>query len=145
MHTGVLDPTLSLSMPPTTQLRLAPSDDHHLSSIVTKILQPVFMIYTKHTRFVYYYSNYSGPLTSTSLYWALSLANFPFLVSCAWSSQRCVTCVFSMEPQCLHSLHPVASHSSGSSKDANCLRFAFTIHNIHNSQLWAPPSPMLPR
>ena len=25
-------PSLSLSMPPTTQLRLAPSDDHHLSS-----------------------------------------------------------------------------------------------------------------
>ena len=29
---GYIDPTLSLSMPPTTQLRLAPSDDHHLSS-----------------------------------------------------------------------------------------------------------------
>ena len=32
MHTGCIDPTLSLSMPPTTQLRLASSDDHHLSS-----------------------------------------------------------------------------------------------------------------
>ena len=33
MHTGVhIDPTLSLSIPSTTQLRLAPSDDHHLSS-----------------------------------------------------------------------------------------------------------------
>ena len=32
MHTASIDPTLSLSMPPTTQLRLDPSDDHHLSS-----------------------------------------------------------------------------------------------------------------
>ena len=30
---GCIDPTLSLSMPPMTQLRLAPSDDYHLSSI----------------------------------------------------------------------------------------------------------------
>ena len=33
MHTGCIDPTLSLSMPPMTQLRLAPNDDYHLSSI----------------------------------------------------------------------------------------------------------------
>ena len=31
MHMSI-DPTLSLSMQPTTQLRHAPSDDHHLSS-----------------------------------------------------------------------------------------------------------------
>ena len=29
-----IDPTLSLSMLPTTQLRFAPSDDHHLSSLI---------------------------------------------------------------------------------------------------------------
>ena len=34
MHTGLHNPTLSLSMPPMTQLRLAPSDDYHLSSRV---------------------------------------------------------------------------------------------------------------
>ena len=37
MHTGCIDPTLSLSMPSTTQLRLAPSDDHHLSSIIVRM------------------------------------------------------------------------------------------------------------
>ena len=33
MNRACIDPTLSLTMPPTTQLRLAPSDNHHLSSI----------------------------------------------------------------------------------------------------------------
>ena len=33
--------------------------------------------------------------------------------------------VFSMQPQCLHSLHPVASPSSAFCKDAKCLFFAF--------------------
>ena len=39
----------------------------------------------------------------------------------------CVTCVnsvLSMQPQCLHSLHPVASPLSGSSRDAKCLILA---------------------
>ena len=40
---GCIDPTLSLSMPPTTQLRLAPSDDHHLSSILSVTSQRRFL------------------------------------------------------------------------------------------------------
>ena len=38
MHRVCIDLTLSLSIPPTTQLRLAPSDDHHLSSCNTVCL-----------------------------------------------------------------------------------------------------------
>ena len=38
------------------------------------------------------------------------------LISCSWSvtcgGQWCVTCVFSTQPQCLHSLHPVALASA---------------------------------
>ena len=48
MHTASIDPTLSLSMPPTTQLRLTPSDDHHLSSRskwVTPALTPNSLSY----------------------------------------------------------------------------------------------------
>ena len=34
------------------------------------------------------------------------------LISCSWSAgYRCMACAFSMQPQCLHSLHPVASPS----------------------------------
>ena len=72
--------------------------------------------------------------------------NFMFLVSVCVQSVpvTCVTCVFSMQPQCLHSLHPVASPSSqsfGFSKYVKCLLFALMLtfecnmytHNLYSS------------
>ena len=47
-----INPTLSLSMSPTTQLRLAPSDDHHLSSItIPNRYIPTYMTCIKHSEY----------------------------------------------------------------------------------------------
>ena len=54
--------------------------------------------------------------------------NFLFLVSCTCRSQ-CITCIFSMQPQCLHSLYPMVSPSSGFSKDTNGTRL-YTIYTF---------------
>ena len=63
------------------------------------------------------------PLSKPLINWCLLLLDIVFghtnLISCSWSALRaglgCVTCVnsvFSMQPWCVHSLHPVASPPS---------------------------------
>ena len=48
-----------------------------------------------------------------------------------WGSVVRVTCVFSMQPQCLRSLHLVASLYSGLSKDAKCLLFSTWLYTMY--------------